>query len=308
MGNYSWGSCFNKTTSVASVAAICSPVVGMGCRVSCCSGTPSVGEDKLFVPGDDGASVHHLDGKWRDRETAGEFDSILQMPFTEVILSRSCKESPITEKLGFKTLFNGDDVKRKLKDSEISLSDHENVEENPTDESADSSSTNLEVNTEDKDMSLPDNEVEKEADCPLEKSEGDEEEKKEKKPEFFTAKAKEDESHDHTEVEKEENTNDDDYKKLLTNFPLLSLRQEESELAEPVTTGSLLDTPQGIYIRQKKSSLELKKLKHRKESSGVKGCLKLSRRSYPHLVKMTINHYIYSVFFRIFYILTLLLN
>merc|ERR1712079_410382 len=281
MGNYSWGSCFNKTTSVASVAAICSPVVGMGCRVSCCSGTPSVGEDKLFVPGDDGASVHHLDGKWRDRETAGEFDSILQMPFTEVILSRSCKESPITEKLGFKTLFNGDDVKRKLKDSEISLSDHENVEENPTDESADSSSTNLEVNTEDKDMSLPDNEVEKEADCPLEKSEGDEEEKKEKKPEFFTAKAKEDESHDHTEVEKEENTNDDDYKKLLTNFPLLSLRQEESELAEPVTTDSLLNTPQGIYNESKEVESGTKKTKAQKRKLRRKKMFEALKKKLP---------------------------
>merc|ERR1712062_503416 len=278
MGNYSWGSCFNKTTSVASVAAICSPVVGMGCRVSCCSGTPSVGEDKLFVPVDDGASVHHLDGKWRDRETAGEFDSILQMPFTEVILSRSYKESPITEKLGFKTLFE-DDVKRKLKDSEISLSDHVNVEENPTDESdsaltistvdlqsvdTDSSSTNLEVNSEDKDMSLPDNEVEKEADCRLEKSVGDEEEKNEKKPELFTA--------------------------------------------EPVTTGSLLDTPQGIYNQTKEVEPGTKKTKAQKRKLRRKRMFEALKKKLPTPRKNDINHYIYSVFFRIFYILTLLLN
>lgn len=249
----------------------------------------------MFVPVDDGASVHHLDGKWRDRETAGEFDSILQMPFTEVILSRSYKESPITEKLGFKTLFE-DDVKRKLKDSEISLSDHVNVEENPTDESdsaltistvdlqsvdTDSSSTNLEVNSEDKDMSLPDNEVEKEADCRLEKSEGDEEEKNEKKPELFTAKAKEDESRDHIEVEEEENTNDDDYKKLLTNFPLLSLRQEESELAEPVTTGSLLDTPQGIYNQTKEVEPGTKKTKAQKRKLRRKKMFEALKKKLP---------------------------
>ena len=235
------------------------------------------------MPVDDGASVHHLDGKWRDRETAGEFDSILQMPFTEVILSRSYKESPITEKLGFKTLFDGDDVKSKLKDSEISLSDHVNVEENPTDESVDtdSSSTNLEVNSEDKDMSLPDNEVEKEADFRLERSEGDEEEKNEKKPELFTAKAKEDESRDHIEVEEEENTNDDDYKKLLTNFPLLSLRQEESELAEPVTTGSLLDTPQGIYNQTKEVEPGTKKTKAQKRKLRRKKMFEALKKKLP---------------------------
>ena len=232
------------------------------------------------MPVDDGASVHHLDGKWRDRETAGEFDSILQMPFTEVILSRSYKESPITEKLGFKTLFD-DDVKRKLKDSEISLSaltistvDLQSVD-------TDSSSTNLEVNSEDKDMSLPDNEVEKEADFRLEKSEGDEEEKNEKKPELFTAKAKEDESRDHIEVEEEENTNDDDYKKLLTNFPLLSLRQEESELAEPVTTGSLLDTPQGIYNQTKEVEPGTKKTKAQKRKLRRKKMFEALKKKLP---------------------------
>ena len=240
----------------------------------------------MFVPLDDGASVHHLDGKWRDRETAGEFDSILQMPFTEVILSRSFKESPITEKLGFKTLFDADDVKRKFKDSEISLSDHENVEENPTDESDSAltistvdlqsvdtdSSTNLEVTTEDKDMSLPDNEVEKDADCRLEKSEGDEEEKNEKKPELFTAKAREDE---------EENTNDDDYKKLLTNFPLLSLRQKESELAVPFTTDSLLNTPQGIYNESKEVEPGTKKTKAQKRKLRRKKMFEALRKKLP---------------------------
>ena len=105
--------------------------------------------------------------------------------------------------------------------------------------------------------------------------------KKEKKPEFFTGKAKEDESHDHTEVEKEENTNDDDYKKLLTNFPLLSLRQEESELAEPVTTDSLLNTPQGIYNETKEVESGTKKTKAQKRKLRRKKMFEALKKKLP---------------------------
>ena len=78
----------------------------------------------VFVAAEDGAGgADSVDGKVRTLETSK--DSILQLPFTDVLLSQSFKDSHLKERLVFETLFDTDDDRRKMRGDEMSLSDEE---------------------------------------------------------------------------------------------------------------------------------------------------------------------------------------